>query len=243
MVCAIAIMAKAPLAGRSKTRLLPVLRPDQAAALSAAFLRDMTENVKAAARSTPITSYVAYAPEGQEALFEGLLADGTRLMLADGSQPVPQGVAGFGSCLLHAVEQLLQTGHSSVCVLNSDSPTLPTAYLEQAAEYLAHPGDRAVLGPAEDGGYYLLGMKRAHARLFSGIDWSTSAVAEQTRARAHEAGIDLIELPSWYDVDEPATLDRLCADLTRAETEAYAAPFTRTCLNRLRVSAAIAAAA
>ena len=241
MTCAIAIMAKAPLAGRSKTRLVPVLRPDQAAALSAAFLRDMTENLRQAGADEPIVPYVAYAPAGQEDLFEGILAPGTGMILADGSAPIPHGISGFGRCLLHATEQLFAAGHSSVCVLNSDSPTLPTACLRQAAAFLARPGDRAVLGPAEDGGYYLLGMKRPHAQLFSSIDWSTDKVAAQTRARALEAKLDLAELPFWYDVDDPASLERLRHELARPEEGAYPAPFTRTCLTRLQASISAAA--
>jgi rSAM/selenodomain-associated transferase 1 len=241
MVCAIAIMAKAPLAGRSKTRLMPLLRADQAAALSAAFLRDMTENLREAGAASAISPYVAYAPAGQEELFEGILADGTQLILADGSPGMPQGVEGFGRCLLHAVQHLLEAGYDSACVLNSDSPTLPTDYLRQAAAYLAQPGDRAVLGPAEDGGYYLLGLKRAHAHIFTGIDWSTGSVAAQTRARAVECGVPLMELPPWYDIDEPASIERLGNDL--AGGVGYAAKFTATCLARMRQASAVAAAA
>jgi rSAM/selenodomain-associated transferase 1 len=243
MVCAIAIMAKAPLAGRSKTRLLPVLRPDQAAALSAAFLRDMTENLREAGAAVSISPYVAYAPAGQEDLFEGILAPGTQLVLADGSPAMPAGVEGFGRCLLHAIHQLFAAGYDSACVLNSDSPTLPTTYLRQAAEYLARPGDRAVLGPAEDGGYYLLGLKRAHARLFIDIAWSTEQVAGQTRDRAREAGVELAELPPWYDVDEPSSLDRLRHALAAPAGIAYPAPFTDTCLKRMQEAARISAAA
>ncbi len=82
--CAIGVMAKAPRPGLSKTRLCPPLQPDQAAALSAAFLRDITENIVLAARNVAITGYIAYAPEGTEALFDGHLAPGIGRLLADG---------------------------------------------------------------------------------------------------------------------------------------------------------------
>ena len=95
--CAIAVMAKAPQAGRSKTRLVPPLAPQQAAALSAAFLRDVTENIVAAGHMTAIQGYIAYAPLGLEALFDGHIAAGTRLVLADGSPDFPNGVQGFGA--------------------------------------------------------------------------------------------------------------------------------------------------
>ena len=87
-------------------------------------------------------------------------------------------------------------------VLNSDSPTLPTAFLVETAEMLARPGERAVLGPSSDGGYYLLGLKTAHRRLFDDIAWSTERVAEQTLERAREIGLDVHMLPVWYDVDD-----------------------------------------
>ena len=226
--CAIGVMAKAPQAGRSKTRLCPPLTPAQAAEMSAAFLRDTTENMAAAARVAPITPYAAYAPLGTETLLESCLAEDTALLLADGGTPMPEGVVGFGRCLLHAIQGMLAAGHPAACVLSSDSPTIPTAVLVQAAALLLAPGDRAVLGPADDGGYYFLGLKAAHAAMFRDIAWSTETVADSTRARAREIGLDLIELEPWYDVDDAASLGVLLR-----EAEGYAAPATRKVIESL----------
>jgi glycosyltransferase A (GT-A) superfamily protein (DUF2064 family) len=98
-------------------------------------------------------------------------------------------------------------------VLNSDSPTLPISLLVEAAQMLARPGDRAVLGPSSDGGYYLLGLKRAHKRMFEDIAWSTEKVAEQTLARAREINLEVHMLPVWYDVDDVESLRTLHAEL------------------------------
>ena len=100
-----------------------------------------------------------------------------------------------------------------MCLLNSDSPTLPTAYLMAAATALAAPGDRIVLGPSTDGGYYLLGLKRPHRRLFEDVDWSTERVSAQTLARAEELGLAVHQLPSWYDVDDLHALRLLVGEL------------------------------
>nr|HQU05183.1 DUF2064 domain-containing protein [Acidocella sp.] len=156
---------------------------------------------------------IAYAPAGLEHLFDGHLATGTGLVLADGTPPMPPTVMGFGRCLLHAIDGLLRAGYSAAVVLNSDSPSLPLDYLIRTAALLAAPGDRAVLGPAEDGGYYLLGLKKSYAHMFADITWSSEHVAAQTRARAAEIGLELVELPVWYDVDDAAALDRLIDEL------------------------------
>jgi rSAM/selenodomain-associated transferase 1 len=236
--CAIAVMAKAPQPGRSKTRLTPRLSPDQAAGLSAAFLRDITENIVAAARTKQIDGFIAYAPSGTEALFDGHLAVGTGLILADGTPAMPDDVTGFGRCLLQAIHTLLAEGYNAAVVLNSDSPTLPTEYLIRTAAHLAAPGDRAVLGPAEDGGYYLLGLKQAHAHMFADITWSSEHVAAQTRARAREIGLELVELPAWYDVDDAGALDRLIEELG-ADKDRTAAPATARWLTGAGLLAAI----
>jgi rSAM/selenodomain-associated transferase 1 len=240
-VCAMAVMAKAPQPGRSKTRLAPPLLPEQAAGLSAAFLRDITENIAAAGRQAGIYGCIAYAPLGLESLFDGHLADGTGLVLADGSPPMPDLVQGFGRCLLHAVQSLLAQGFDSACVINSDSPTLPTDILVRTAALLAQPGDRVVLGPAEDGGYYLLGVKQAHAHLFEDIVWSTANVAEQTVLRAREIGLELVMLPKWYDVDDAGSLRQLMRSLEQdaiaddASLQPFAAPATVAYLRHLRL--------
>jgi rSAM/selenodomain-associated transferase 1 len=235
--CAIGVMAKAPQAGRSKTRLCPPLTGEQAAAMSAAFLRDTTENMAAAARQAAIAPYAAYAPLGTESLLGACLAEGTALLLADGGAVAAPGVAGFGRCLLHAIDGMLAAGHAAACVLSADSPTIPTAFLVQAATLLLAPGDRAVLGPADDGGYYLLGLKRPHAAMFRDIAWSTETVADATRARAGEIGLDLIELEPWYDVDDAASLGVLLREST-----GYAAPATRAAIDRLALRALLGGA-
>jgi uncharacterized protein len=227
-------MAKSPLVGYSKTRLCPPLRPEQAARLSAAFLRDTTETVRAAAASVPIAGYAAYTPAGTEEALIPHLAPGTSLILADGSVPAPAGVEGFGRCLLHAVQALFDRGHAAAGVLSADTPTLPTAILVTAAALL-HTGSerRVVIGACEDGGYYLLGMRRPYAGLFADIAWSTDAVAAQTRDRAAALGLDLIELPLWYDIDDDASLDRLVQETTTSN----AAPWTRHAIGALGLAA------
>lgn len=231
-VCAMGVMAKAPEPGRAKTRLCPPLLPEQAARLSAAFLRDITENIALAGRAVAIHGCIAYAPMGGERWFDGHLAEGTGFVLADGSPPMPDNVQGFGRCLLHAAQAMLGSGFGAACVVNSDSPTLPTELLVQAARVLLAPGERVVLGPADDGGYYLLGMKQAYAHLFADITWSTSGVAAATHERATSLGLDVVMLPVWYDVDDAAALSRLTTELTgaMAELQPYQAPATRACM-------------
>jgi uncharacterized protein len=237
--CAIAVMAKAPRPNHVKTRLVPPLTPHEAASLNACFLRDVTENIRQAASAVPIAGFVAYAPAGGEALFDGMLAPGTDLVLADGSIDVPAGVAGFGCALLHAATSLLARGYGAACLLNSDSPTLPTAFLREAAEVLARPGDRMVLGPADDGGYYMIGVKSPHAALFQDIAWSTAQVSAQTLAQAATLGLEVVMLPPWFDVDDAASLTRLVDDLTTTRDDGrtpYAAPATRAWLARVAVA-------
>jgi uncharacterized protein len=206
--CGIAVMAKASLPGRAKTRLVPPLDYDDAAALNTAFLHDVFDNILlAASRAAPdasIAAYAAYGPPGSEDFFR------SRFPAVD---LIEAWLTDFGACLLHAIEQMFARGHKAAVVLNADSPTLPAALLNETAAALARPGDRAVLGPSSDGGYYLLGLKAAHRRLFEDIAWSTERVAEQTRERAGEIGLELHVLPEWYDVDDVASLRRLHAEI------------------------------
>jgi rSAM/selenodomain-associated transferase 1 len=198
-------MAKASAPGRTKTRLVPPLTYQDAASLNTVFLQDISENILAAAKRTPIAGYMAFGPSGAGGFFRDTLPS----QIGQFEAWLPN----FGDCLHLAVCELLNRGHCGAIVLNSDSPTLPTALLVEAAELLMRPGERAVLGPANDGGYYLLGLKRAHRRMFDDIEWSTSRVADQTRARAREIGLELHVLRQWYDVDDIGALNVLCQEL------------------------------
>jgi rSAM/selenodomain-associated transferase 1 len=203
--CGIAVMAKASEPGRTKTRLVPPLNFDEAAAINTAFLKDVADNIIAASKRASIVGYVAFGPPGSDGFFKAILPASIELMDA--------WYADFGECLYSAIDQTLMRGHTSAVVLNSDSPTLPTSLLVETAEVLARPGDRAVLGPSTDGGYYLLGVKARHHRLFEDVTWSTGEVARQTLERAAEIGLDMHVLPTWYDVDDVAALRMLHAEL------------------------------
>ncbi|MDQ2834813.1 MAG: TIGR04282 family arsenosugar biosynthesis glycosyltransferase [Acidobacteriota bacterium] len=229
-LCALAVMAKAPRAGKVKTRLAPPLTLDEAAALNVCFLRDTTENLAAVAARGGAAGVISYTPLGDEALFDGLLPEEFALL--------PQRGDGFGERLLATAEDLLACGFGSVCLIDSDSPTVPAEAFRQAVEALERPGDRIVLGQSEDGGYYLIGLKRAHAEVFAGITWSTPAVFEETLTAARRADIEVVELPMWYDVDDAATLEILEGELLRgvappfAAMAGYAAEHTREFLAR-----------
>jgi rSAM/selenodomain-associated transferase 1 len=206
--CGVAVMAKASVPGRTKTRLTPPLSPVEAAAFNTAFLKDVSANLLAASRHAAVHGYMAYGPPGAQQFFIDHLPSEVGLIEA--------WFPNFGDCLFKAITGLFEAGHDSAVVLNSDSPTLPTALLIETAEMLARPGDRAVLGPSTDGGYYLLGIKQAHRRLFDDIDWSTERVARQTLDRAKEIGLDVHRLPAWYDVDDSQSLRQLHAELFEA---------------------------
>lgn len=208
-----AVMAKAPRAGHVKTRLQSVVSAEEAASLGAAFLLDTTSNLHAAAAEAPIHPFVAYAPAGHEDRFDGHLAPGTQLILADGTLGDAPGVEGLGCSLLHATRALLALGYGAACLVNADGPTLPTAFLVHACRRLLAPGRRAVIGPAEDGGYWLIGVQQPEAGLYAGIGWSTEHVAAETISRAAEIGLALEEAGTWYDVDDQESLTRLIQEM------------------------------
>jgi uncharacterized protein len=207
--CGIAVMAKASCPGRTKTRLVPPLTFEEAAAFNTAFLQDVAANIAVADRAARswggrLFGYMAFGPPRSEPFFREILPV---------SGLIEAWHTNFGDCLFAAVKKLLVLGHSGAVVLNSDSPTLPTALLVEAAEVLARSGDHAVLGPSTDGGYYLLGLKKPHRRLFDNVAWSTESVARQTLDRAAEIGLAVHVLPSWYDVDDFAALRLLQCEL------------------------------
>jgi len=198
-------MAKMPFAGAVKTRLTPPLTSEEAATLSMCFLRDMTSNMAGLTRDQT-EGIVLYTPADAETLLHGLLPTGFKLFAQRGET--------LGERLVNAAAELLNKGFESVCLINSDSPTLPAKILTSAASLLARQGDRVVLGPSQDGGYYLIGLKRPHIYLFERIAWSTADVLAHTVERAADINLPVDLLPTWYDVDDAATLRLLCDELS-----------------------------
>ncbi|HXS13933.1 MAG TPA: TIGR04282 family arsenosugar biosynthesis glycosyltransferase [Acidobacteriaceae bacterium] len=214
-ICALAVMAKAPRAGKVKTRLQPPLGAEEAAALNVCFLRDTAGNIASVANEGGAQGLICYTPVGDEAAFDGLLPEGFALIAQRGD--------GFGERLLRAAEDILSCGFGAVCLIDSDSPTLPSSALHTAVGELAKPGKRVVVGPSADGGYYLIGMKRTEPRLFERIAWSTDRVYAETAERVRESEMELVELPKWYDVDDASTLSVLERELLHGERPDFTA--------------------
>jgi hypothetical protein len=202
---AIGIICKAPLPGRSKTRLATVIGAEAASQLSACFLRDVAAAIDAVPESLGRRGYGVYAPAGTEHVMRELLPSNFGLLLQAGED--------LSEVLLGSTRALLEAGHDCVLLVNGDSPTLPTRFVVQAIEALRAPGDRMVLGPASDGGYYLIGLKHPHPQLFTGIAWGTDTVARATCERAAEIGLAATLLPEWYDIDDIETLRWLQEEL------------------------------
>jgi uncharacterized protein len=203
---AVAIMAKAPRPGEVKTRLCPPLSPGEAAELYRCFLLDKIAQVNTLQRVAPA---VSYSPADSRALFENLTP--AHFIL------VPQYGDNLGARLLSTFDQLFHQGYTPVMVIDSDTPTLPTAYLEQALRLFVDREADVVLGPTEDGGYFLIGLRQSYQTLFEHMPWSTAQVTPETLRRAAQHGLTVACTASWYDVDTPNDLTRLAQSLDQVQ--------------------------
>ena len=229
---AIGIICKAPRPGKSKTRLIPALGAEMAAQLSACFLRDISAAVGGLPAALDARGYGIFAPADGEAEIRALMPENFGFLFHGGGD--------FGLVLLNAARGLFSRGHDCVLLINSDSPTLPPALLTQAITALRAEGDRVVFGPATDGGYYLIGLKQAHARLFEDVPWSTEKVLEKSLERAADIALPALCLAPWYDVDDAGSLDTLRGEMAGRRPGFSAgglrggdAPATRALLTRI----------
>ncbi len=200
---AVVVMAKAPRPGEVKTRLVPPLDPPLAAELYRCFLLDRLEQI---ATLDGIRRVVAYAPHEAADVFAAL---------APGFERIPQTGDDLSARLVDCFARLFADDLDGVIVMDSDSPTLPLGLVRDAVRRMGEPMVDVVLGPTEDGGYYLLGLRAPHPELFTGMPWSTAGVCAETLARAHATGLTTASLATWYDVDTGADLARLRAELQR----------------------------
>jgi len=227
--CAMGIMVKTPRNGFSKTRLCPPMSSEEAASVSRCFLKDTSAAIEALSHEDPFVVGVAiYTPTGSEATLGDFLPPRFKI--------IPQREGGFGTRLLGATEDLFSVGFSAVCLVGSDSPTLPFHSLRDVSNFLKEPKDRMVIGPCTDGGYYLIGLRRVHTRLFEDITWNTARVCGETVERSKEINVPAISLLTWYDVDDQLSLNRLLSELfperaNEAVPQGSPAPCTREFLH------------
>lgn len=202
---AVAVMAKVPGLVPVKSRLHRALSPERATALYRCFLLDRLE---ALARVPGIAPVVAFTPPEGEASIAALAP----AVFAS----VAQRGADLGERLSTLLAGLLGRGHRGAMAIDSDSPTLPMAHVVEAAAVLESGSADVVLGPTDDGGYYLIGLRAPEPRLFEDMPWSTPHVTPVTLERARRLGLRVHLLPAWFDVDTEADLRRLHGEIARA---------------------------
>jgi rSAM/selenodomain-associated transferase 1 len=215
---ALIVVAKQPAPGQAKTRLVPPLSFEQAAALYEAFLRDTLDLMRAVPDARRV---IAYLPRAAHDYFAQLAPD---------FELLPQTGDDLGARLDQALTHYLSRGAERAVIMNSDGPTLPIENLRQAFKRLIDPDD-VVLGPSDDGGYYLIGLRRPAPRLLREVRLSTPTVLIDTMRLAQADNRRVNLLPPWYDVDDQFSLARLIVDLQARE--AAVAPQTRSVLKNI----------
>jgi hypothetical protein len=208
---AVIVMAKAPRAGEAKTRLVPPLKPVEAASLAACFFADTVS----LALSVAGQLVVAYAPaDGRAALADALRVHAPALAPdAERVLWLEQRGDDLGERLAGVVEHAAALDLSPLLLVGTDSPTLPHEFLATALEALSHARADVALGPTDDGGYYALAVRAPARGLFDLVEWSTPRAYAQTARNAERLGLRLLKLPRWYDVDTNADLLRLRVEL------------------------------
>jgi rSAM/selenodomain-associated transferase 1 len=192
---ALAVMAKAPLAGQVKTRLVPALNAEEAAELARALLLDQLAHLSTIAGTD---LYLAFTPAAQRELFQALAPAGFWLF--------PQAGDDLGARMAHVFETLYARGHRRMVLIGGDLAPVPLPVFTDAFALLERSEHRVVLGPSRDGGYYLVGCNRPTPEIFMDMAWSHDQVLAQTVEKLTALQMDVQLLPSWFDID---TLDDL----------------------------------
>lgn len=193
-------MAKEPRVGSTKTRLCPPLTFEDAAQLYEALLLD---TIDMGSTLEDVDLAIAVTPPESIPYFK---------RVAPNTILVPIACSDIGQCLSGVLAHLLRIGYAKAIALNSDGPSLPTEYIQQAIRRL--DSHDIVFGPSEDGGYYLIGLKEMSDQIFTDIEWSTSRVLSQTLEKCDNLGLQVDLLPPWYDVDTAADIERLREELS-----------------------------
>jgi uncharacterized protein len=206
-------MAKVPTAGAVKTRLEPHLSPDECAALAGAFLQDTVNKAKKVCENV----ILAYSPPQK--------TNALRKLAPSQSIFIEQTGSGLGERMFNAFKFAFEQKSDSIVMIGTDSPTVPADFIEQAFEFLELESD-AVLGKTEDGGFYLIGLRKLVKEIFENVEWSSPETFEQVFENIHNLNLHLRETPGWYDVDTKADLEKLREEFLHNENARRRAPKT-----------------
>ncbi len=218
---ALAVMAKAPVAGQVKTRLQPPLSAEEAAKLARALLVDQLHHLS---RLTVADLYLAFTPVHAGKQMKGLAPRVFQLFAQQGGD--------LGARMSAIFDRLFGSGYKNVIIIGGDLAPLPPQWIEHACAFLESNSKRVVLGPAHDGGYYLVGSNQLVPQIFEGMSWSHKRVLADTRAKLARLGIDYELLPLWFDIDTADDLRYL--KIIFASELQQSAPNTHKLLRRLR---------
>lgn len=198
-------MAKAPRAGDAKTRLRTSLPDEAVDTLAAAFFVDTLNTV----RILDLEIIIAFTPDDGREELRGLAGGDDSLVWVD------QRGVDLGERLDSAMRFARERKSGPIVFVGTDSPNVPAKYVRAAFDMLSSGSADLVLGPASDGGYYLIGLRDRADGLFDGVEWSTERVFRRTASNAAGLGLTVQRLPEWYDVDTVDDLARLSGDLVR----------------------------
>jgi uncharacterized protein len=229
---AIAVFAKAPIAGQVKTRLIGTLTPEEAKDLYICFLKDtfefleeLLEEVQEENEDDELSLVLCFTPADELEAFEAADLNGC-LMLA-------QSEGDLGERMKNCFDDLFKLKFQSVVIIGADTPTLPTEIISEAFTILTEDKNAVTIGATVDGGYYLMGMNSPHPALFENITWGSDQVMLQTRQQAETINLQLSMLPEWFDIDSPDDLERLKLNILAKEAEPY---YTKRFLKKLHSS-------
>jgi uncharacterized protein len=198
---ALAVLAKAPIPGSVKTRMVPPLTHDQAAELSRALLLDQLDHLT---ELGDVDLYVAFTPIDAKSLMKSIVPASF--------QCFPQRGDDIGERMYEVFAELWRRGHRNSILIGSDLPVVPLVFFRDAFKVLEREDRQLVLGPSEDGGYYLVGMNQPTPEIFEGMAWSHDQVLAQTTEKLGRLGIDFRLLPGWFDLDTIEDIERLRAE-------------------------------
>ena len=238
---ALAVMAKAPIPGAAKTRLVPFLSPEEATELARALLIDQLHHLSVIENAD---LYLVFAPQEAEALM--------RQVAPASFQVFPQTDGDLGARMQNIFATLFTQGHKNIVLIGADLPPVPLGYFTQAFTYLDGkkspyhpplakgkrggfdgPHQRVVLGPSRDGGYYLVGLNQRLTALFNNMTWSHDQVFSQTVSKLGALGVPFLQLPTWFDIDTPDDVRSLALGLETSSDSA--GKHTLELLGRLEV--------